>query len=38
MKYFIDTDFKAYPKQVNEHNAIADAKWNKDLYNFLINI
>ena len=24
-----------YPKQTNEHNAIADAKWNKKLYNFL---
>ncbi len=24
-----------YPKQDNEHNALADAKWNKSLYNFL---
>lgn len=24
-----------YPKQTNEHNALADAKWNKDLHNFL---
>lgn len=24
-----------YPKQENEHNAIADAKWNYELYNFL---
>jgi 3' exoribonuclease, RNase T-like len=26
---------KTYPKQENEHNALDDAKWNKDLYNFL---
>lgn len=25
----------AYPKQNNEHNALADAKWNLELYNFL---
>ena len=25
-----------YPKQTNEHNALADAKFNYDLYNFLI--
>lgn len=24
-----------YPKQENEHNALADAKWNYDLYKFL---
>lgn len=24
-----------YPKQTNEHNALADARWNRDLYNFL---
>jgi Ca2+/Na+ antiporter len=24
-----------YPKQTNEHNALADAKWNRDLYKFL---
>lgn len=24
-----------YPKQENEHNALADAKWNKELYYFL---
>jgi hypothetical protein len=24
-----------YPKQENEHNALADAKWNLELYNFL---
>ena len=25
----------SYPKQTNEHNALADAKWNYELYNFL---
>ena len=24
-----------YPKQTNEHNALADARWNRQLYNFL---
>lgn len=24
-----------YPSQTNEHNALADAKWNKDLHKFL---
>lgn len=24
-----------YPKQANEHNALADAKWNFELFNFL---
>jgi hypothetical protein len=24
-----------YPKQTNEHNALADARWNKELYNFI---
>lgn len=27
-----------YPKQTNEHNALTDAKWNKELYNFLNKI
>ena len=27
-----------YPKQTNEHNALADARWNKELYEFLENI
>ena len=27
-----------YPKQENEHNALADARWNKKLYEFLIHI
>lgn len=26
-----------YPKQINEHNALADAKWNYELYKFLNN-
>lgn len=26
---------KGYPKQIDEHNALADAKWNKELYDFL---
>ena len=24
-----------YPKQINEHNALSDAKWNFELYKFL---
>lgn len=27
-----------YPKQENEHNSLADAKWNKNLHEFLKNI
>lgn len=27
-----------YPKQENEHSAIDDARWNKELYNFINNI
>ncbi len=27
-----------YPKQTNEHNALADAKWNLELYKFLMTI
>lgn len=26
-----------YPKQSNEHNALADAHWNFELYNFLFS-
>lgn len=26
---------ETYPKQINEHNALADAKWNYELYKFL---
>ena len=28
----------AYPKQLNEHSAIHDAKWNKQLHEFLNNL
>lgn len=28
---------RKFPKQTNEHNALADAKWNRALYEFLIN-
>ena len=24
-----------YPKQTNEHNALADARWNYELYKFI---
>lgn len=27
---------KEYPKQTDEHNALADAKWNKELYHFIV--
>jgi hypothetical protein len=27
--------FEKYPKQTNEHNALADAKWNKELHKFI---
>jgi hypothetical protein len=27
-----------YPKQSNEHNALADARWNMELFNFLENL
>lgn len=27
-----------YPKQTNEHNALADARWNKQLHQFLLNL
>ena len=27
--------YNIYPKQTNEHNALADAKWNFELYKFL---
>lgn len=27
-----------YPKQANEHNALDDARWNRDLYDFLRNL
>jgi hypothetical protein len=28
-------DYPNYPKQTNEHNALADARWNYELYKFL---
>jgi hypothetical protein len=27
-----------YPKQGNEHNALSDARWNKDLHDFLFSL
>ena len=30
--------FNSYPKQTNEHNALADAKWNFEFYKFLSTI
>lgn len=32
---FVKTEVHSYPKQENEHNALADAHWNKKLYEFL---
>lgn len=32
---FIEKYHSKYPKQTNEHNALADAQWNKELYFFL---
>lgn len=35
-KFWLDiTKHKNYPKQTNEHNALADAKWNYELFKFL---
>jgi hypothetical protein len=34
-KGFIIKNPMNYPKQSNEHNAISDARWNKELYDFL---
>jgi hypothetical protein len=31
-------NYDGYPKQENEHNALADAKWNKELHKFLNEI
>lgn len=31
-------DHPLYPKQKDEHNALADAKWNKELFDFLERI
>jgi hypothetical protein len=38
---FVNEDIKNhpnFPKQTNEHNALADARWNKQLYEFLNNL
>lgn len=38
-QYFLMCEnHKKYPKQLNEHNALADAKWNYELYKFLNKI
>lgn len=35
-KIILDMDnMKDYPKQINEHNALDDARWNYELYKFL---
>ncbi len=39
--YSVEIDIKDlsnYPKQENEHNALADARWNKKLFEFLNNL
>lgn len=35
MKLLLIKLCKDYPKQTNKHNALADARWNRQLYNFL---
>lgn len=30
--------FSGYPKQINEHNALDDARWNYELYKFLTSL
>ena len=30
-------DMLGYPEQENKHNALSDAKWNKELHEFIIN-
>ncbi len=32
---WIEVNEKDYPQQSNEHNALADAKWNKELHKFI---
>jgi hypothetical protein len=34
-KLHLIKDCKEYPKQTNEHNALADARWNFELYKFI---
>lgn len=29
------SEYVDYPKQTNEHNALADAKWNLELFKFI---
>lgn len=31
-------DHLEYPRQTNEHNALADADWNKQLHQFILNL
>jgi hypothetical protein len=31
-------EYEKYPKQTNEHNALADARWNKQLHEFINKI
>lgn len=35
LKMFKNSPLIDYPKQENEHNALADARWNKRLFDFL---
>lgn len=35
---FLIKEHQKYPKQINEHNSLSDAKWNKQLYEFLNTI
>jgi hypothetical protein len=32
------SSYPNYPKKSNEHNALSDAKWNKELHNFINNL
>ena len=35
INHLIETNKPKFPKQTNEHNALADARWNYELYKFL---
>lgn len=35
---FVKNQYYSYPKQQDQHNALADARWNKKLYEFLMSI
>lgn len=37
-KFFLLKDKLDFPKQENEHNALADAHWNKKLYDFILSL